>query len=833
MQKQIGITIFLTTLIWIGLTFQIQAQTPDWQTVETPFEHAGQVLEDSNGTMWITSWTGNANGTVVLGQGVAQFTAAGWVIYTVESTQGDLPGDSIHSAAFDQADNLWLAVAENQPDNSDSVLLDAGLVRFNPVDQTWQTFNQANTDGALASDSVRDIIVDDMGRLWVATLDGISHYDGDTWQLVATSAELNNGSPFRLFLDRQQRLWVSLVDEEDGSPQGVRYADLPTDSRSQNLTFRPLSTFADQFVLSMAEDWTQNLWFGTVQGLTVVGPDLQPIVLPKGQNLAGEAINQLLQGYDNQMWAATSQGLQQFDGQTWQVFGDGNPVVQMFKDSEGLVWLSSPTPNMQLYQGYHQQTFGSSNGDFNHDFIWHLFEASDGSVWLGTLQTGVSRYQTGTWETFNQESDALPHNTIEAMLEASDGSVWIGTPAGVSRYQDGTWQLFNQTDGDLLSDATCSLAEDTAGDIFVFHWFSDDSNISTCTGGVSRYRNGRWQTFDQEAYQTLTIKESRRSINNVQTEFVDRDGFTWQKGNTDLRRFRPGLRPPAVKTSVLATPYNQPLTSSLISLGYHDRPYFSFGLTGFDFATMPEQLQYRYQVPTSPAYAEWQTIGYGQPFVLSQLTTGSHQLTVQVVDGDGNASEVVTLDLQVAEPVLPVPQLVNSLILPYAHRQNIAINFEIDDGGRHPLTTELQYLYQFDDTSEEMWQTVSHNQSILIPELDAGKYTLQLKAVDGEGNESDTSQMSLTIEEPPTATPKPATATATPKPATATPKPTINSPIATPQSTVQSTESVEPVEPAESIEPAEPASEDNNLWLLGLLAIVLIIGGGVVWWQKQ
>ncbi|HMB90511.1 MAG TPA: two-component regulator propeller domain-containing protein, partial [Rhodothermales bacterium] len=93
-----------------------------------------------------------------------------------------------------------------------------------------------------------------------------------------------------------------------------------------------------------------------------------------------------------------------------------------------------------------------------------------------------TRYTHRAWTT----DDGLPQNAASALVQTRDGYLWIGTYQGLARFDGVRFTVFEAatTDG-LDSDRITTLLEDQDGDLW----------IGTDTGGLSRYRNGRFTAF--------------------------------------------------------------------------------------------------------------------------------------------------------------------------------------------------------------------------------------------------------------------------------------------------------------------------------------------------
>ncbi len=110
-----------------------------------------------------------------------------------------------------------------------------------------------------------------------------------------------------------------------------------------------------------------------------------------------------------------------------------------------------------------------------------------------------------TWST----EDGLPQTAASALVQTRDGYLWVGTWQGLARFDGTRFTTFEAatTDG-LDSDRITALFEDRDGTLW----------IGTETGGLSRYRDGVFTTFN--AKQGLPC-------DYVQTIFPGEDGGLW------------------------------------------------------------------------------------------------------------------------------------------------------------------------------------------------------------------------------------------------------------------------------------------------------------------
>lgn len=95
-----------------------------------------------------------------------------------------------------------------------------------------------------------------------------------------------------------------------------------------------------------------------------------------------------------------------------------------------------------------------------------------------------TRYSFKAWTM----EEGLPQNSVNAILQTRDGYLWLATFGGLARFDGVKFTHFRIADhAGLFSDRSLALYEDRQGTLWIGHE----------TEGLSRYRAGRFTSFDQ------------------------------------------------------------------------------------------------------------------------------------------------------------------------------------------------------------------------------------------------------------------------------------------------------------------------------------------------
>jgi signal transduction histidine kinase/ligand-binding sensor domain-containing protein len=115
------------------------------------------------------------------------------------------------------------------------------------------------------------------------------------------------------------------------------------------------------------------------------------------------------------------------------------------------------------------------------------------------------QYQIKSWTT----DSGLPQNTVHSILQTPDGYLWFATLDGLIRFDGVKFTIFNKNNSTgIESNRFTQLLIDSQGDLW----------IGTEESGVTRYRNGEFQTFP--VAETLPNEAIRNLILSDQGEIL-------------------------------------------------------------------------------------------------------------------------------------------------------------------------------------------------------------------------------------------------------------------------------------------------------------------------
>jgi ligand-binding sensor domain-containing protein len=303
----------------------------------------------------------------------------------------------------DRNGNFWFSTVQE------------GLIRYDGKE--FVTFTM---EDGLAGNTVRDIVEDDEGVLWIATTGGVSKYDGKTFTTLVEygvlsvtysfSEEGNHRDIWDIFIDRWGDMWVASMDgvfRYDG--EILAPFPLPVIGTAETSEFTP------KMVYIIFEDSDGVLWFGT-DGAGAVSYDgaTMKVYTEKGDGLCSDRICEIREDSRGIMWFGTSGG-----------------GVSQYKDGTFTTHLRS-------------STFSRHTG-------WGRFmaihEDAAGTVWFGSTMSGggVYRYDGKSFQYLSKE-EGLGEGGIPSISEDRSGTLWFGTTSGVFRFDGQKFINFTRSD---------------------------------------------------------------------------------------------------------------------------------------------------------------------------------------------------------------------------------------------------------------------------------------------------------------------------------------------------------------------------------------------------
>ena len=251
------------------------------------------ILEDKSGNLWF--------GT---SGGVSKYDGKSFTHLTEKE---GLSNNFVFSMLEDKSGNLWFGTyggGVSKYDGNRVEAIEAALQRGEIIPERTQqglkkengkfvkSFTHFTEKEGLSNNIVRSILEDKSGNLWFGTYGGVSKYDGKSFTHFTEKEGLSNNTVWSMLEDKSGNLWFGTsggVSKYDGNRVEAIEAALQrggtvperTQQDLKKINGKLVKSFthftekeglSNNTVLSMLEDKSGNLWFGSRFGLSKLSP---------------------------------------------------------------------------------------------------------------------------------------------------------------------------------------------------------------------------------------------------------------------------------------------------------------------------------------------------------------------------------------------------------------------------------------------------------------------------------------------------------------------------------------------------------------------------------
>ena len=425
------------------------------------------------------------------------------------------------------------------------------------------SFRHYTVRDGLSANTVRTLIQDRKGMIWLGTSDGLDSFDGKEIIHHPFGAE---GSRYvnALFEDPDGVLWVGTDDavfryvddslyrlpgfpettavgfarDRDGNIWISSFEDGVTRWRDGTLTrFLEGDNVECVFVSKDGRLWAADT--SAPEGLYVFNPASGTFVSP-GLHFEGCAparVCAISQDGEGILWLGTwDQGLYRLDPATRAVRravppGKGfnhlhslteiSPWTFLIGSDDGLLYVNPLTGEQRLYGNDRKDPASLSN-----KFVYPIVLDHEGGIWIGTYYGGVNYIAPGSsvfsFLSLSDLTDAAEDFTVSCLCEDPDGTLWMGSDnGGLFRYDPGKGTAARQSPARFFGMNIHALLRQ-----------GDDLWIGTYSSDLIRLnvRNGREKVYSWE---------KGLADRSVYALYAAPDGTLWAGTNLGIYRYDP------------------------------------------------------------------------------------------------------------------------------------------------------------------------------------------------------------------------------------------------------------------------------------------------------
>ncbi len=431
------------------------------------------------------------------------------------------------------------------------------------------TIEQLTTADGLANNTVRAIARDASGRMWFATSNGVSLYDGKTFTNLRPSREchtlgLADRRARNFWEDKtDRRMWIetmggySCYDMAHG--HFISYAD--KEMRLAQMNMPNQRTARDTRGRTWRVTSTDGLYVTLANGHTE-----HYTTTSKGNTLPTNALKCVYIDDEGTVWIGTDNlgvsriTVTQNEGAGYVMNGENIRMMSRLRSGivavanrSGSVWLWDSRLEKALgHERHKDNTYcmtesgkgsmwrGSKGGgafvdgrhvdEVEHNEVYSIYAESDTCVWIGTFGDGLILYDPASRTVRHRLlGNSYGNKRVRHIIADSNGHVWVATSDGVYAFllsASAPPRLSVRlcvANGKLVSDEVRTIFADTKGRVF----------IAESGEGFAVWNKGHVDHY--------TMADSLAN-DMVQCFVEDRQGFVWMSTEFGISRFNPATK---------------------------------------------------------------------------------------------------------------------------------------------------------------------------------------------------------------------------------------------------------------------------------------------------
>ncbi|MBA4053509.1 MAG: hypothetical protein C0490_02240 [Marivirga sp.] len=317
-------------------------------------------------------------------------------------------------------------------------------------------FQNYTINNGLSQSSIKSILQDQTGFIWLATQDGLNRFDGKNFKVWKRNnkarASLSENSISQLVEAKDKKLWIGTLGG------GINVYNSASDSMVWIMSEADsTTTLLDNNVSSLLYTSLDEVWAGTDKGISIVDPLPYTITSNiKTFDISPVTVTCLVEDKRKNIWAATRHdGIYIFDiqskkqirhiskkelGLTSEIV---DPVRHLFCDKLGRMWIASnkglflcsPSGDdfslnkIKLLTEYH---------DFTNETIMCSIQDHEGKLWIGTQNGLLIGEENGSlFQHYNHDVNnpySLSDRVILYLYQDHNQVMWAGTYNGINKY---------------------------------------------------------------------------------------------------------------------------------------------------------------------------------------------------------------------------------------------------------------------------------------------------------------------------------------------------------------------------------------------------------------
>jgi ligand-binding sensor domain-containing protein/two-component sensor histidine kinase len=288
-------------------------------------------------------------------------------------------------------------------------------------------FKTYTVEDGLVSNPVRRIFQDSKGFIWIATVEGLSKYDGNKFTNYTIANGLSHNMVNDIYESDDGNLYLA---ENNGTVDIVQQDAILKKAAFRNVIINKFYITQDHRVITATD--TSGLY--EIKKGNLVKP-AQKFPDSTYNDIAELNDSLLIGGADgslrilNRQFVLFSEIKQPWEFLTYKIYKDSKNKVWVCTNY-GLKLVSAFQKNIPLHFTVLPALFNIPA--LKNFAVYDILEDANGNFWIATRNGLVKIQPDGHWQLFS-EKDGLPSSYISCIYQDKEKNIWIGTSLGLAK----------------------------------------------------------------------------------------------------------------------------------------------------------------------------------------------------------------------------------------------------------------------------------------------------------------------------------------------------------------------------------------------------------------
>lgn len=433
-----------------------------------------------------------------------------------------------------------------------------GVVKYDTTGKILATYTTA--DG-LISNSLCEVAVDCTGVVWFGTTDGITTFDGESWDIYEITDSLDGSGINSIEVGHNGDVWIGTsfrtfsFDGKQWYEHGTSAIDIeicdndsvwivPLYSKSLLMFYDDTWTTYDttnsempsNYVRTVAAD-SGGIWIGLRKtnrdsyisgGVLYFDGETWTPYDTSNTELSGNNVYRIEVSPDDTKWILTSSGFTSYNGKEWKTYDSKETGIDGYSAISITFGLGS-IPVFGYYpRGIYKMTDTTwyaypLSADLPSGYVKCVAVEQDNTKWFGTNR-GAVKYDKGQWTSYPASETSLRAGDVWSIAIDKDNVKWFGEDIhgrAISSFDGNTWKNYNMWG---KKEWVTHYVEAIAVDCTNVKWFGSDNTIWPA---AETFWGSGANSFDGQTWTRYDTSNSGLAHNKIKCIMVDPDNTKW------------------------------------------------------------------------------------------------------------------------------------------------------------------------------------------------------------------------------------------------------------------------------------------------------------------